>query len=99
MNLEDIIAKNKEKYAEKLKKKGVLAQGIDKKINSVKGVSDNKQTVKEATAKSEEQIKADKQKAEEYLKKSQKTNKGDGSKKSLAERVNMVKDYNERNNK
>ena len=97
MNLEDIIEKNKEKYQEKLRKKGVLAQGIDKKINSVKGVSNNnKQTVKQATEKSEEQMKADKKKAEEYLKKNQKS---DGSKKSLAERVNMVKDYNERNNK
>ena len=99
MNLEDIIEKNKEKYQEKLKKKGVLAQGIDKKINSVKGVSDNKQTVKEAVLKTEEQKKAEKEKAEEYLKKSQKKQNSDGSKKSLADRVNMVKDYNERNNK
>ena len=97
MNLDEIIEKNRKKYEEKLKKKGSFSENLSKKIY---GTGENTgKTVKEASKKSEEEIQKEKEKAKEYLKKTESKNKGDGSKKSLADRVNMVKDYNERNNK
>lgn len=98
MNLEDIIAKNSEKYAEKLKKKGVLTEGLNKKFNMNMPNGGNSGTVKQAIEKSEEQKKADREKATEYLKKNEKKDKNGGSK-SLADRANMVKNYNEKNTK
>ena len=95
MNLDDIIKKNSEKYAEKLKKKGVLTEGLNKKFNMTGA---NGGTVKQAIEKSEEQKKADREKATEYLKKTEKKDKSSGSK-SLADRANMVKNYSEKNTK
>ena len=94
MNLDEIIAKNNEKYAQKLKKKGVFTEGLNKKLNMNGG---NSGTVKQATQKSEEQKKADKEKATEYLKKTEKKPKGE--QKSLADRANMVKNYSDKNTK
>lgn len=94
MNLDEIIAKNNEKYAQKLKKKGVFTEGLNKKLNMNGG---NSGTVKQATKKSEEQKKADKEKATEYLKKTEKKPKGE--QKSLADRANMVKNYSDKNTK
>jgi len=97
MNLDEIIEKNKKKYEEKLKKKGSFSENISKKLYGENG--NTGKTVKEASQKSEEEKKKEREKANEYLKKTESKNKGDGSKKSLADRVNMVKEYNERNNK
>ena len=97
MNLDEIIEKNRKKYEEKLKKKGSFTDNISKKLY---GNSENTgKTVKEASKKSEEEIKKEREKANEYLKKTESKKKNDGSKKSLADRVNMVKDFNERNSK
>ena len=97
MNLDEIIEKNKKKYEEKLKKKGSFSENISKKLYGENG--NTGKTVKEASQKSEEEKKKEREKANEYLKKTESKSKGDGSKKSLADRVNMVKEYNERNNK
>ena len=96
MNLEDIISKNNAKYAEKLKKKGVITEGLNKKLN-MNANTGKTGTVKQAIEKSEEQKKADREKAAEYLKKTEKKPKGE--QKSLADRANMVKNYNEKNTK
>ena len=87
MNLDDIIAKN-------LKKKGVFTEGLNKKLNMNGG---NSGTIKQAIEKSEEQKKADREKATEYLKKNEKKPKGE--QKSLADRANMVKNYSDKNTK
>ncbi len=92
MNLDEQIQKNTQKYEEKLKKKGVIGTGLSDKVN---GKSYG--TVKDALQKSEEEKKAEREKAQAYLNKTEK--KKDSGSKSLADRVNMVKDFNERNNK
>ena len=94
MDLDAIIAKNSEKYAEKLKKKGVLTNGLEKKLKAAAG---NSGTVKQAIEKSESERKEEVKKANEYLKKTEK--KSEGGSKSLAEKANMVKNFNEKNNK
>ena len=95
MNLDEIIKKNSEKYAEKLKKKGVITNGLNKKFNV--NSNNGSETVKQAIAKTEEQKKEDIKKASEYLAKTEK--KSQSGSKSLADRANMVKNYNEKNTK
>ena len=98
MNLDEIIEKNKKKYEEKLKKKGSFTENISKRLNGTNPSTTGK-TVKEASKKSEEELKKEREKANEYLKKTESKSKSDGQKKSIADRINMVKEYNERNNK
>ena len=93
MNLDEIIKNNTAKYEEKLKKKGVLNDNISKKINA----SSSNRTVKEAIQKTDEERKAEIAKAQEYLKKTEKKKSSGGS--SLADKANMVKRFNEQNNK
>lgn len=93
MNLDEIIKNNTAKYEEKLKKKGVLNDNISKKINA----SSSNRTVKEAIQKTDEERKAEIAKAQEYLKKTEKKKSLGGS--SLADKANMVKRFNEQNNK
>lgn len=100
MDIDAMIEKNMAKYQEKLKKRGNFAQGINKYAN---------QNTKNANTYSNKSFKpeprkvsdADKEKAKAYLEKQQaKDNKkGSSSGKSIAQRANMVKDYNERNSK
>lgn len=94
MNLDDIIKNNTAKYEEKLKKKGILSDKLSSKVNA--STSGNR-TVKEALQKSDEERKAEIAKAQEYLKKTEKKSKSGGS--SLADKANMVKRFNEQNNK
>ena len=75
------------------KKKGVLNDNISKKINA----SSSNRTVKEAIQKTDEERKAEIAKAQEYLKKTEKKKSSGGS--SLADKANMVKRFNEQNNK
>jgi YidC/Oxa1 family membrane protein insertase len=94
MNIDDIIKNNTAKYEEKLKKKGVLSDKLSSKVNA----SSSNRTVKEAIQKTEEERKAEVAKAQEYLKKTEKKSKSSGGS-SLADKANMVKRFNEQNNK
>lgn len=103
MDMDEIIEKNNQKYQEKLKKKGVLTSGISQKITAAAANSNNtnntKSSVKDAIKRASE-IKADDSSNNEQKKSDYKpSEKKAGEKKSLADRVNMVKEYNERNNK
>lgn len=108
MDFDKIIEKNSKKYEEKLKKKGTLTSGISQKINAAANSGNNgtkeKSTVKDIIKHSEDISKEEKSKPAQTSKKSESSpssgkGKPGGEKKSLADRVNMVKDYNERNNK
>lgn len=108
MDFDKIIEKNSKKYEEKLKKKGTLTSGISQKINAAANSGNNgtkeKSTVKDIIKHSEDISKEEKTKPAQTSKKSESSpssgkGKPGGEKKSLADRVNMVKDYNERNNK
>lgn len=94
MNIDDIIKTNTAKYEEKLKKKGVLNDNLSKKINA----SSSNRTVKEAIQKTDEERKAEVAKAQEYLQKTESKKKSSGGS-SLADKANMVKRFNEQNNK
>lgn len=95
-DIDAIIAKNTEKYNEKIRKRGSLIQGINKKANVNTQKINNPYTYKNtATAsKSAEEIASDKKKSAEYYSKT--TNAKPGS---LAAKAGMVKQYNEKNNK
>lgn len=90
IDIEAVIAKNTEKYREKLKKQGMLVEGINQRAkNTTRNVEPK------ASVKTEAQKKEDIQKATEYYNKSNKNAKPG----SLAAKANMVKQYNEKNNK
>jgi len=90
VDLDAVIAKNTEKYREKMKRQGALVEGINERAkNSTRNVQP-KAPVKTAEQKQEEM-----KKATEYY---NKTNK-DAKPGSLAAKANMVKQYNEKNNK
>ncbi len=96
MNLDDIIKKNSEKYAEKLKKKGVLTEGLNKKINAA--TNKNSGTVKDAIQKTEAEKKEDIKKATEYLQKTDKKSKDGQGSMSIADKANLLKNYNDNKN-
>ena len=81
-----------DKYNAKLAKKGVIAQGINNMANTntkfVNPYNKNQKT--------DEQKAKDKQAYEKYMK-SNNNKKSSGS--SIASKANMVKEFNERNNK
>ncbi len=90
VDLDAVIAKNTEKYREKMKRQGALVEGINERAkNSTRNVQP-KAPVKTAEQKQEEM-----KKATEYYNKTNKNAKPG----SLAAKANMVKQYNEKNNK
>ena len=91
MDIDAVIAKNTEKYKEKLKKQGALVEGINNRANN----TTRNINYSSKPEKTEEQKKEDIKKATEYYNKMNK----DGKSGSIAAKANMVKQYNERNNK
>lgn len=92
MNIDELIEKNTAKYNEKLKKRGVLGQGINSKASTnTKFVNPYAKNTK-----TEEQKAKDIKAYENYLKKDKKNKTSGGS---IASKANLVKDFNERNNK
>ena len=90
VDLDAVIAKNTEKYREKMKKQGMLVEGINERAKNATRNVQPKASVKTAEQKQEEM-----KKATEYYNKTNKNAKGG----SLAAKANMVKQYNEKNNK
>ncbi len=93
MDIDKLISKNMEKYNNNLKKRGMIAEGINNKAkNNTRNISN---TASNKPVKTEEQKKEDIKKATEYYNKVNKNSKSG----SLADKANMVKKYNEKNNK
>ncbi len=90
VDLDAVIAKNTEKYREKMKKQGTLVEGINERAKNATRNVQPKAPVKTAEQKQEEM-----KKATEYYNKTNKNAKAG----SLAAKANMVKQYNEKNNK
>ena len=90
VDLDAVIAKNTEKYREKMKKQGMLVEGINERAKNATRNVQPKASVKTAEQKQEEM-----KKATEYYNKTNKNAKAG----SLAAKANMVKQYNEKNNK
>ena len=90
VDLDAVIAKNTEKYREKMKKQGMLVEGINERAKNATRNVQPKAPVKTAEQKQEEM-----KKATEYYNKTNKNAKAG----SLAAKANMVKQYNEKNNK
>lgn len=92
MDLESEIAKNLEKYDEKLKSRGIDPAKLNSAARTnTKNISKNTQSVSRSV-KTSEQREAEIKKATEYYNKNAKPG-------SLASKANMVKQYNEKNNK
>lgn len=96
IDMDKVIEKNIEKYNEKLKKRGVIAEGLNRNANiNTKNINAyaNKanQNNNNSSKKTAEEIK----KATEYYNKMNKNSKSG----SIANKANMVKQYNEKNNK
>ena len=99
MDIDKVIEKNQAKYAEKLKKKGVIAEGINEKAKSstkyvnpyARNKSDNKNNTQQMP---ENPFKTARKKVDEAA--AAKKNSSGGS---IAAKARMVKDYNEKNNK
>ena len=90
VDLDAVIAKNTEKYREKMKKQGMLVEGINERAKNATRNVQPKAPVKTAEQKQEEM-----KKATEYYNKTNKNAKAG----SLAAKANMVKQYNEKNNR
>ncbi len=88
IDIDELIQKNTEKYNEKLKKRGVLVQGIN---NSAKM---NTKKVEPKPQMSKEEKNEALKKATDYYNNAQQAKPG-----SLAAKASMVKQYNEKNNK
>ena len=93
-DIDAIIAKNTEKYNEKMKKRGSLIQGISEKANTNTLNKSNPYNYKNTVTKTAEEIASEKKKSAEYYSKT--TNALPGS---IAAKAGMVKQYNEKNNK
>lgn len=89
IDIDAVIAKNTEKYKEKMKKQGLLVEGLNERAkNSTRNVAPK------APVKTEEQKKEDIKKSTDYYNSMNK----DAKPGSLAAKANMVKKYNEKNN-
>ncbi len=90
MDMDAVIKKNTEKYREKMKKQGMIVEGLNERAkNNTRKVEPVK------PVKTEAQKQEDMKKATEYYNKMNK----DAKPGSLAAKANMVKQYNEKNNK
>ncbi len=92
MDIDKVIEKNTAKYEEKLKKKGILVQGINNKAkSSTKYVNPYAKNTKSETVSS---VNNNNTKKNTNVKNDKISTSG-----SIASKARMVKDYNERNNK
>ena len=92
MDIDKVIEKNTAKYEEKLKKRGVLTQGInDRAKSSTKYVNPYARNNNSSSAKT---TNTNTQKPVNYTKNDKVSKSG-----SIASKARMVKEYNERNNK
>ena len=86
MDMDEMIKKNEEKYKEKMEKAGVMASGLNNYASmNTKSISSKASMTQ---SEKEEALK----KANEYYSKNAKPG-------SIAAKANMVKEYNEKNNK
>ncbi len=90
IDVDAVIAKNTERYREKMKKQGMLVEGINERAKNSTRNMQPKSPVKTAEQKQEEM-----KKATEYYNSLNKNAKSG----SLAAKANMVKQFNEKNNK
>ncbi len=90
IDIDALIAKNTEKYKEKMKKQGTLVEGINERARN-----NTRNVAPKAPAKTEEQKKEDIKKSTDYYNSMNK----DAKPGSLAAKANMVRQYNEKNNK
>ena len=94
MDMDALIEKNNAKYKEKMAKRGALIQGINEKANNnTKKINAQYRPVPTAQPKTQEEIDAQVKKSTEYY------SKNSAKPGSIASKANMVKQYNEKNNK
>ena len=94
LDMDALIEKNNAKYKEKMAKRGALIQGINEKANNnTKKINAQYRPVPTAQPKSQEEIDAQVKKSTEYY------SKNSAKPGSIASKANMVKQYNEKNNK
>jgi YidC/Oxa1 family membrane protein insertase len=96
MDIDAEIAKNEEKYKEKLKKQGIDPAKLNAAARTNTKNLSSKTSYQNTAAK--KPVKTDEEKAEEIRKSTEYYNNNSKSG-SLASRANMVKQYNEKNNK
>ena len=102
MDIDKLIEKNTAKYEEKLKKRGMIVEGLNKSANqntkkiNYSGNSTSNNYSK--NGKSKEEREAEIKKATEYLNKTQNKGKKNQTSQSLSDKANMVKKFNEKNN-
>lgn len=94
LDMDALIEKNNAKYKEKMAKRGALIQGINEKANNnTKKINAQYRPVPTAQPKTQEEIDAQVKKSTEYY------SKNSAKPGSIASKANMVKQYNEKNNK
>ncbi len=94
LDMDALIEKNNAKYKEKMAKRGALIQGINEKANNnTKKINAQYRPVPTAQPKTQEEIDAQVKKSTEYY------SKNAAKPGSIASKANMVKQYNEKNNK
>lgn len=94
LDMDALIEKNNAKYKEKMAKRGALIQGINEKANNnTKKINAQYRPVSTAQPKTQEEIDAQVKKSTEYY------SKNAAKPGSIASKANMVKQYNEKNNK
>jgi YidC/Oxa1 family membrane protein insertase len=98
MDIDAEIAKNEEKYKEKLRKKGIDPAKLNAAARTNTKNLSSKTSYQNTQGANKKQIRTDEEKAEEVRKSTEYYNKNAKSG-SLASRANMVKQYNEKNNK
>jgi YidC/Oxa1 family membrane protein insertase len=98
MDIDAEIAKNEEKYKEKLRKKGIDPAKLNAAARTNTKNLSSKTSYQNTQSANKKQIRTDEEKAEEVRKSTEYYNKN-AKPGSLASRANMVKQYNEKNNK
>lgn len=94
LDMDALIEKNNAKYKEKMAKRGALIQGINEKANNnTKKINAQYRPVPTAQPKTQEEIDTQVKKSTEYY------SKNAAKPGSIASKANMVKQYNEKNNK
>ncbi len=86
MDMDEMIKKNEEKYKEKMEKAGVMASGLNNYASM------NTKSISSKTSMTQSEKEEALKKANEYYSKNAKPG-------SIAAKANMVKEYNEKNNK
>jgi YidC/Oxa1 family membrane protein insertase len=98
MDIDAEIAKNEEKYKEKLKKQGIDPAKLNAAARTNTKNLSSKTSYQNSASANKKPVKTDEEKAEEIRKSTEYYN-NNTKPGSLASRANMVKQYNEKNNK